>query len=176
MPLNLEGKKAIVEEVSQVAKDAVSLVGADYRGLSVTALTSLRSEAAKNGVYLKVVRNTLAKRAVQDTDFSCVADKLVGPLILGFSLKEPGAAARIMRDFAKEHEKFEIKLVSLSGEAYGPESLDKVASLPTYEEALSMLMNVMLAPITKLVRTMAEPYSKLVRTVAAVKDQKQSQG
>lgn len=174
MALNLQDKKAIVEEVSQQAKEALSLVGADYRGLSVSEMTELRSNARKAGVYLKVVRNTLARRAVDDTDFACVKEALVGPMVLAFSKDDPGAAARIIRDFAKGHDKLEVKMLSLGGKLLEANQLEAVASLPTYEEALSKLLSVMKGPIDKFVRTLAAPHTKLVRTFAAVADEKKN--
>lgn len=172
MALNLDDKKAIVDEVSQQAQQALSLVGADYRGLSVSEMTTLRAQARDAGVYLRVVRNTLARRAVDGTDFDCVKESLVGPLVLAFSNDNPGAAARIFRDFAKDHKALEVKMLSVGGKLLEASQLDAVASLPTYDEAISQLMSVMKAPIDKFVRTLAAPHTKLVRTFAAVADQK----
>ena len=172
MALKLEGKKAIVADVSKVAADALSVVTADYRGLSVAEMTDLRARARASGVYLRVVRNTLARLAVQDTDFACLQESLVGPLCLAFSLSEPGAAARLIRDFAKEHDNLEVKVLAISGQLLGPEHLKAISELPTREGAIAVLMAVMLAPITKFVRTAAEPYAKLTRTFAALGQQK----
>ena len=172
MALNLEDKKAIVDAVSHEAQQALSLVGADYRGLSVSEMTALRVSARDAGVYLKVVRNTLARRAVEGTDFDCVKESLVGPLVLAFSKDNPGAAARIFRDFAKDHKALEVKMLSLGGKLLDASQLDTVANLPTYDEAISQLMSVMKAPIDKFVRTLAAPHTKLVRTFAAVADEK----
>jgi len=124
-------------------------------------------------VYLRVVKNTLARRALAGTDYACMSESLVGPLLLAFSLEEPGAAARVIRDFAKEPEQLTPKLVAFGGQLYRPEELDRLASLPTKEQAIAMLMAVLKAPVEKLVRTLAEPHAKLVRTLAAVRDQKQ---
>ncbi len=172
MALNLEDKKAIVEEVSMQAKQSLSLLGADYRGLSVSEMTKLRALARKAGLYLKVVRNTLARRAIEGTDFECAKDALVGPLVLAFSKDDPGAAARVFRDFCKNHEKLKVKVLSLSGQLLDANQLDAVASLPTYDEAIAKLMSVMKAPVDKFVRTLAAPHAKLVRTFAAVAEQK----
>jgi large subunit ribosomal protein L10 len=172
--LNLEQKKSIVAEVAAVAAKAHSAVAAEYRGLSVVAMTALRSEGRKNGVYVRVVKNTLARRAVEGTDFACMQDGLVGPLILAFSKEEPGAAARLMQDFAKANEKMVIKLVSFGGKMLAPGDIDRLSKMPTREQALSMLMGVLQAPITKLVRTLAEPNAKMVRTFAALRDKKQA--
>ena len=174
MALNLEQKKSIVAEVAAVAAKAHSAVAAEYRGLSVVAMTALRSEGRKNGVYVRVVKNTLARRAVEGTDFACMQDGLVGPLILAFSKEEPGAAARLMQDFAKANDKMVIKLVSFGGKMLAPGDIDRLSKMPTREQALSMLMGVMLAPITKFVRTVSEPNAKMVRTFAALRDKQQA--
>lgn len=172
MAISLEQKKAVVEEVAEVASTAISAVVADYRGLTVTQMTELRAQARKAGVYLRVVRNTLTKRALQDTEFNCLNDSLVGPLCLALSHEAPSDAARLFKDFAKENNELEVKALAVGGNLYGPEQLDAVASLPTRDEALAKLLYVMKAPVEKFVRTLAEPHAKLVRTIAAVKDQK----
>ncbi len=172
MAIRLAEKKTIVAEVAEVAASAHSVVGAEYRGLSVTELTGLRASARESGVYLKVVRNTLARRAVEGTDFDCVKSELNGPLMLAFSREDPGAAARLIREFAKENDKLKVRLVSTGGQLLKPSEIDRLADLPTREMAISMLMAVMKAPIEKLVRTLNEPHAKLVRTIAAVRDQK----
>lgn len=168
MPLNIDDKKAIVEEVAKVAASAFSLVAADYRGLTVGEMTGLRSQARQTGVYLRVVRNTLARRALEGTEFSCVQSSLTGPLVLAFSTEEPGAAARLFRNFSKDHNNIEVKLLSVGGQLLGPDKLEAVASLPTRDEALSRLCAVMQAPIVKLARTLAEPSAKLVRTFGQI--------
>ncbi len=165
MALNLENKKAIVAEVSNVASNAISLVVAEYRGLSVPAMTTLRSNARKNGVYLRVIRNTLARKALEGTDFECMSDALVGPLVFGFAKNEPGAAAKLFKEFAKGNELFKVKALSVAGQYYDASKLDAVASLPSRLEALSQLAATLLAPATKLVRTIAEPHSGLVRAL-----------
>ena len=172
MPLNLEDKKSIVAEVSAVAAEAHSAIAAEYRGLSVEEMTELRAKARNGGVYLRVVKNTLAKRAVEGTDFECMRDGLIGPLVLAFSQEEPGAAARLVKDFAKEHDKLIPRLVSFGGEMLEASDLDRLASLPTRDQAISMLMAVMKAPTEKFVRTLNEVPGKLTRTVAAIRDQK----
>ncbi|MDX1838426.1 50S ribosomal protein L10 [Legionella taurinensis] len=173
MTITLAAKKAVVEEVNAVASKAISAVVADYRGLTVNQMTQLRSQARKSGVYLRVVRNTLTRRAFENTDFSCLSDKLVGPLFIALSLEAPSDAARLLKDFVKTFDKLEIKALSVGGKVYGAEQLDAVASLPTKDEAIAKLMFVMKAPIEKFVRTLAEPHAKLVRTVAAIKDKKE---
>ena len=172
MTLTLAGKKAVVAEVTAVASKAISAVVADYRGLTVNQMTSLRAEARKSGVYLRVVRNTLTRRAFEKTDFACLSDSLVGPLFVALSLDAPSDAARLLKGFTKTFEKLEIKALSIGGKVYGAEQLDYVASLPTRDEALAKLMYVMKAPIEKFVRTLAEPHANLVRTIAAIKEQK----
>ena len=174
MALNLEDKKALVAEVAEVAAKAQSVVAAEYRGLTVGQMTELRSKARKSGVYMRVVKNTLARKALAGTSFESVGSKLKGPLVLAFSKDDPGAAARVVKDFAKANEKLKATLVALGGQVFPGAELDKVASLPTREQALSMLLGVMKAPIQKFVGTLAAPGSKLVRTIAAVRDQKQA--
>lgn len=174
MPLNLEAKKAIVEELSAVVAQSVSAVTADYRGLTVGEMTDLRKQARDKGLYMRVVRNTLARRAVEGTDYACLNEALVGPTILLFSQDEPGAGARLMRDFMKDHKSLEVTALALDGGLLGPDHLKAVAELPSRDEALAQLMSVMKAPVTKFVRTLAEPYASAVRVMAQVRDQKEA--
>lgn len=174
MALNLADKKTIVSEVAAVAAEAHSAVAAEYRGLGVEDLTELRAKARQSGVYLKVVKNTLAKRALENTEFDCMRDGLVGPLILAFSQEDPGSAARLIKEFGKEHDKLKVTMLSIGGQLLQASDLDRLASLPTKDQAISMLMSVMKAPVEKFVRTLAEPHAKMVRTVAAIRDQKQA--
>jgi large subunit ribosomal protein L10 len=169
MALRLEDKQAMVTEVQAVARTAHSVVAAEYRGLTVTQITGLRAKARQSGVYMRVVKNTLARKAVAGTQYECIAGSLKGPLILAFSKDDPGAAARVVKEFAKTHDKLVPTLVSLGGRLFPATDLDRVASLPTKAQALAMMLGVLKAPISKLVRTLAEPHAKLVRTVAAVK-------
>jgi large subunit ribosomal protein L10 len=163
MALRLEDKQAIVAEVNEAAKTALSAVVADSRGVTVGAMTELRAQARANGVYLRVVRNTLARRAVEGTDYACLAETFTGPTILAFSNEHPGAAARLLKDFAKANEKFEVKGLAFEGEFIEAAQIDRLASLPTYEEA-----------IAKLMATIKEAAAgKLVRTLAAIRDQKE---
>lgn len=173
MALNLEDKKALVAEVAEVAAKAQSVVAAEYRGLTVGQMTELRSKARAQGVYMRVVKNTLARKAFAGTSFEPVGPKLKGPLVLAFSQDDPGAAARLVKDFAKANEKLVATLVSLGGQVLPAGELDKVASLPTREQALSMLLGVLKAPIQKFVATCAAPTVKLARTLDAVRAQKQ---
>ena len=175
MPLNLEDKRAIVVSVNAAASEALSAVVADYRGLSVAEMTNLRLRARETGVYLKVVRNTLAKRAVAGTEYECLTDALVGPTVLAFSQEDPGAAARLIKDFAKDHDALEVKALAIGGVAYDAKDIDILAKLPTRDEAIAQLMSVMQAPVAKFVRTLNEVPGKFVRTMAAVKDKKQQE-
>jgi large subunit ribosomal protein L10 len=152
--LNLDSKKAVVEEVAQYAAKAHSAVAAEYRGLTVTELTELRKTARETGVYLRVVKNTLAKRAVAGTEFECMQDGLVGPLLIAFSMEDPGCAARLISDFAKTHDKLITKVVAIGGQSYGASELARLARLPTRNQGISMLMSVMKAPVQKLVQTL----------------------
>lgn len=162
MALNLDGKIKVVEEVAKYASQAHSAVAAEYLGLTVAELTELRNTARETGVYLRVVKNTLAKRAVSGTDFECMQDKLVGPLILAFSMEDPGSAARLVNDFAKKNDKLVAKVVAIGGESHDASELKRLASLPTRDQGISMVMSVIKAPV-----------GKLARTLAAIRDQKQ---
>jgi len=167
LALNLEQKKAIVAEVADVASSAHSAIAAEYRGLTVEDLTELRKQARNNGVYLRVVKNTLAKRAVADTEFECMTEGFSGPLVLAFSQEDPGAAARVIHDFVKDHEDMIVKMVSISGKLLDPSEIKTLAKMPTYEQAISILMATMKA-------TLNEVPGKLVRTVAAIRDAKEA--
>lgn len=171
--MNLEEKQAIVAQVAEVAKEALSVVAAEYRGLSVSEMTALRVQARKSDVHLRVIRNTLARRAFQGTPYECLNDSLVGPVILAFAKTEPSASARLIRDFAKTNEKLKAKALSLEGKFYSGQHLESIAKLPTRIEAITKLVGVLQAPVSKFVRTLAEPSAKLVRCLAAVRDQKQ---
>jgi len=174
MALNFEQKKAVVAEVADAANKALAAVAAEYRGLTVEEMTDLRVQARKEGVFLKVAKNTLVRRAVEGTDYECMQDSLTGPLLFAFSMEDPGAAARLVKDYSKGHDKLVAKLVAVGGELYGASELERLSSLPTYDQGIALLMSVMKAPIEKFVRTLAEPHAKLVRTVAAVRDEKQA--
>ncbi len=174
MALTFDQKQVVVAEVAEVAAAAYSAVAAEYRGITVEKLTTLRVKARQQGVYLRVVKNTLARIAVRGTEFECMSEGMVGPLVLAFSMEDPGAAARLMRDAAKENDKLNIKLVALGGQLVAASEIDRVANLPTRDQAISMLMSVMQAPVAKFVRTLNEVPGKLVRTVAAIRDQKEA--
>lgn len=174
MALNLEQKKEVVAELAEVASSAMSLVAAKYDGLTVAHLTDLRVKARKNGVYLRVVKNTLARRAVKGTDFECVSDALTGPLLYAFSKEDPGAAGRLIKDFAKTNDKLVTKVVAVGGKLYGAAELDRLASLPTRDQALSMLLGILTQPATQLVRVLSEPAASLARAMRAVGERQQA--
>ncbi|WP_057832894.1 50S ribosomal protein L10 [Colwellia sp. TT2012] len=162
MAINLDDKKAIVAEVQEAANGAQSVVIADARGVPVEAITVLRKQARENGVWMKVVRNTLARRAVEGTEFECVKDVFKGPSLIAFSSEHPGAAARLFTDFAKTNEKFELKAAAFEGNTV---DVNMLAKLPTYDEAIAQLMSVMKEASA----------GKLVRTIAALRDQKEQE-
>ena len=174
MPIGLKEKQAIVAEVNETAQAALSAVMADYRGVTVDAMTQLRKSARESGVQVRVIRNTLAKRAFEGTELECMNEALTGPCIVAFAMEDPGASARLFKDFAKEQEAFEIKALSVGGKLLPAEQIDALAKLPTRDEALALLMAVMQAPVTKLVRTMNDIPGRVTRAVAAVRDQKQA--
>lgn len=168
MALKLEDKKAIVAEVADVAAKSVFAIVANYRGLTVAQMTALRSKVRQSGSYLRVVPNTLARRAVDNTNFACLKEKLVGPVILLFSSNDAGDAARLVRDFAKDNKLFEVQALTFGMSLLPSAALENVANLPTRDQAISLLMSVIKAPVTKFVRTLAEPYAQCVRVVAAI--------
>ena len=160
MALNLSQKQEVVAELAEVAAKAHSLVAAEYAGTTVAQMTAMRKKARESGVYLRVVKNTLASRAVAGTEFEVVKDVLVGPLLYAFSMEEPGAAGRLIKEFAKDNEKLQAKIVSVEGKLLPASHVDVLASLPTREQALSMLA-----------RVLAEPATMFARVVKAVADQ-----
>ncbi len=165
MAIGLKDKKAIVAEVNEAAKVAQSVVVADSRGVTVAAMTELRKQARAEQVQLRVVRNTLAKRAFEGTTYECLSNEFVGPTLIAFSMEHPGAAARLFKEFAKNQKAFEVKALAYEGELIPAKDIDRLASLPTYEEALA-----------KLMATMKEASAgKLVRTLAALRDKKQEE-
>jgi large subunit ribosomal protein L10 len=167
MALRLEDKKALVQEVNAVAGDSVTAVAAEYRGLTVAEMTELRKEARNAGVYMRVVKNTLARRAVEGTEFECMQDTLKGPILLAFAKDDPGAAARVIKNFAKEHDALQAVSLSAGGQLLPASDLATLADLPTLDQARAMLLGVMMAPMTKLARTLAEPSAMLARTLSA---------
>lgn len=172
MALRLADKQAIVAEVQEVASTALSVVAAEMSGSKVGQMTRLRAEARKADVYLRVVKNTLAHRAVESTEFACIQPALVGQIILAFSRKEPGAAARLLRDFCKKNDSIQVRALAIGGNLLPASDLDTLANLPTRDEAIAMFLRTMNAPVTKLVRTMAETYTQIVRVISAAGDKK----
>ncbi len=173
MPLTLQQKQNVVGEVAEVAAQAHSVIAAEYQGLTVGEMTELRVKARESNVQMRVVKNTLAKRAFDGTDYACMNDALEGQMVYAFSMEEPGGAARVIKDYAKDNEKLVVKLIALGGELLEPSEIKRLASMPTYDQAISMLMAVMKAPLDKFARTLNEVPGKLTRTVAAIRDQKQ---
>jgi large subunit ribosomal protein L10 len=159
MALNLSQKQEVVAELADVAAKAHSLIAAEYAGTTVSQLTEMRKKARESGVFLKVVKNTLATRAVAGTEYECVKDALVGPLLYAFSLEEPGAAGRLIKEFAKGNDKLQPKVVAVGGQMYPASHVEVLASLPTREQALAMLA-----------RVLAEPAAMFARAVKAVAD------
>jgi large subunit ribosomal protein L10 len=157
-----------------VAGKAHSLVASEYAGLTVAQLTELRKKAREGGVYLRVAKNTLVFRAVAGTDYECVKDALTGPLLYAFSNEDPGAAGRLVKDFAKTNDKLQARLVAIGGKAYPASHVDVLASLPTRDQALGMLLSLMVQPATKLVRTLAEPANMLARTLGQVAERQKA--
>ena len=174
MALNLEQKKAVVAEMADAANKALAAVAAEYRGLTVEEMTELRAKAREGGVFLKVAKNTLVHRAIEGTEYECMQESLTGPLLFAFSMEDPGAAARLVKDYSKDHDNLIAKLVAVGGDLYDASELERLSNLPTYDQGIAILMGVMKAPIEKFVRTLAEPHTKMVRTVAAVRDSKQA--
>jgi large subunit ribosomal protein L10 len=173
MSLNIEQKKAVVAEVSKVLADAQATMLAEYRGLSVAQMTTLRRKAHESKVYLRVVKNTLARRAVEGTEFECLKDQMVGPLAYAIS-NDPVAVAKILSEFAKDNEHLKIKAAAMGGKLMSVAQVQALAKLPGREQLLAMLLGTMQAPIQKFVRTLNEVPARFVRTLAAVRDAKQA--
>ena len=171
MSLNLEQKKAVVVEVSEQVSTAQAIIVAEYRGLQVGEMTELRAQARKSGVYLRVLKNTLVRRAVEGTPFSGLANEMVGPLVFGIS-SDPVSAAKVLSDFAKANDKFIIKAGAMPNQVMDVNGVEALASLPSREELLAKLLGTMQAPVAKFVRTLNEVPTKFVRGLAAVRDQK----
>ena len=154
MALNLSQKQEVVAELADVAAKAHSLIAAEYAGITVSQMTKMRKKARETGVFLKVVKNTLASRAMVGTEYECVKDALVGPLLYAFSQEDPGAAGRLIKEFAKGNDKLQAKVVSMGGKLYPGSHLDVIASLPTRDQALSMLLSVLVEPATRVARAL----------------------
>jgi large subunit ribosomal protein L10 len=173
LSLNLEEKKAVVAEVSEQVAKAQAIVLAEYRGIEVGEMTKLRAQARNSGVYLRVLKNTLVRRAVDGTPFSGLADNMVGPLVFGISA-DPVAAAKVLNDFAKSNDKFVIKAGGMPNQVMDANGVKALASMPSREELLAKLLGTMQAPVAKFVRTLNEVPTSFVRGLAAVRDQKQA--
>jgi len=171
MALDFKSKKALVAEVNSVAASARSAIAAEYRGLTVAEMTALRVAARNSGVYVKVVKNTLARKAIAGTEFECMQESLKGPLLLAFSREDPGSAARVIKNFAKEHEKLVTVSVAIGGQLLEASELARLASLPTLDEARAMLLRTLQAPLAQLVRLLNEPAAMLARTLKAHSEQ-----
>lgn len=174
MPLTLQQKQGVVSEVTEVAKQAHSVIAAEYQGLTVGEMTQLRIKARESSVHLRVVKNSLARRAFEGTDYGCMCDVLQGQMVYAFSMEDPGGAARVLKDYADTNKNLVVRLIAFGGELLDPSEIKRLASLPTYDQAISLLMAVMKAPVEKLVRTMNDVPGRLTRTIAAVRDQKQA--
>lgn len=171
MGLNLEQKKAVVAEVSAQLAKAQAVVIAEYRGTEVGAMTQLRAKARGAGVYFRVLKNTLARRAMANTSFAGLSDKMLGPLAYGISA-DPVAAAKILHEFAKENENFVIRGGAMANLVMTSRDIANLAKMPSREQLLARLVGTMQAPIAKFVRTLNEVPGKFVRTLAAIRDQK----
>jgi large subunit ribosomal protein L10 len=172
--LNLNQKREIVSEVKKAADSAVLGVVAEYSGLGVSELNELRKGAREEQIFLRVIRNTLAKRALSETSFACLSDSLKGPVLIAFAQDEPKTVAALMRDFRKKNDRLVVTALALANQLFSGEALEQFAKLPSRKEALTILVSVIQAPVQKFVRTLVEPYAKLTRVVAAIANQKKS--
>ena len=172
MGLNRTEKAAVVDEIGAKVASAGVIVVAEYRGLGVGNMTQLRAKARTSGVYLRVLKNTLARRAVKDTPFEKLADQMIGPLVYGIS-SDPVATAKVLNEFAKANDKFVIKAGAMPNAVISPKEVAALANMPSREQLLSMLLGTMQAPVAKFVQTLNEVPSRFVRTLAAVRDQKE---
>ncbi len=170
--LKIEDKKLIVSELADVVSKAISAGVADYRGLTVAEMAKLREQARQQGIYLKVVRNTLAKRAIADSEFVCLNEALVGSVFVMFAENEPGAIARLLKEAIKDNDKLQVRALAVGNKLFTADALEAIANLPNREQALGCLLLTLKAPVTKLAQTTQEIYGKLVRTVAAIRDKK----
>lgn len=175
MGLNFEAKQAVVAEVAEVAVKSLSVIVAEYSGLTVADMTELRKSARDEGVYLRVVRNTLARRALEGTNFACINEDLTGQTVLAFSGRDVGSAAKVIRDFIKQNGKLAVRSVALENKLLQPSDIHVLADLPNKEEALAMLMGTMIAPVSKLLGTFSGVTQKIVGTVRAIADQKRAE-
>ncbi len=174
MPLKLKEKKDLVEDLHEIAGRAQAAIALEYRGMDAGQMTGLRQAARSQGVHLRVVRNTLARRALQETDFACLAEILTGPVLLALALEDPAEAARMLRGFLGEDRPLKVRGLAIGRKLLPASDLVRLADLPSASEALARLLGVLEAPLSKLVGVLAAPTVKLVRTLAAVRDQKAS--
>ena len=170
MPLTIEQKKVVVEELNSIASLSVSAAIAEYRGLNVAEITKLRTRARESGVYLKVVKNSLSKKALADTNFECLTQALQGPIIIALSADNLASPARLFKDFGKDYEHLKTVGLAIDGDAYPSSDLDRIARLPTRDEAYSIIAGLMKAPIEKALRTLNEVPIKLARLILAIKE------
>ena len=170
MPLRIEQKKAVVEELNSMASTSVSAAIAEYRGLNVAEITKLRTRARESGVYLKVVKNSLSKQALTGTDFECLTQALQGPIMIALSADDLASPARLFKDFGKDYEHLKTVGLAIDGDAYPSSDLDRIARLPTRDEAYSIIAGLMKAPIEKALRTLNEVPIKLARLILAIKE------
>ena len=171
MGLTLEQKQSVVAEVNAVAAAAPAAVAAEYKGLNVAEMTALRRSARDAGIYLRVVRNTLARRALEGTRFECMRETLSGPLLLAFSNEEPGSAAKVIRDFAEDNGKLAVRLIAVDGQLLDTAQIDSVANMPTLDQARSMFLGLLQAPPGKFLRVLSEPEAKFLRVLDARREQ-----
>ena len=172
MPLNLEQKKELVKEVSDVLLNADTILTADYRGLTANQLSEFRKIARTPGIYIKIVKNNMLKMALKDSEYANIGDKIIGPQIFATATDNPGEFAKLVKKFIDNNENIELKSLAYKGKELDLSEIKKLASLPTYEEAISMLMSIMQAPVQKLMATMTAVPTKMVRTLDAVKGTK----
>lgn len=171
----IKAKEQAVAELNEVAKKSHAMVAVHYRGMNVSSMTALRSAAKKQNVYIKVIKNTLARRALSDSQYVGVVDKIVGPIVLAFSMEEPGSAAKVMKDFVKQYESLKVQVIGVESGVYPASALSKIADMPNKEQAIAILLGALQSPIRNLACTLQETYATLVRVVDQVAKQRESQ-
>ena len=173
MPLRIEQKKAVVEELHSIASSSVSAAIAEYRGLNVAEITKLRTKARESEIYLKVVKNSLSKKALADTNFECLTQALQGPIIIALSADDIASPARLFKDFGKDYEHLKTVGLVIDGDVFPSSELDRIAKLPTRNEAYSTIVGLMKAPLEKALRTLNEIPVKFTRLILTVKENKE---
>ena len=173
MPLRIEDKQRLVQELNAIASSSIAGAVADFSGLNVTEITELRTKARESGVYLKVVKNTLSKRAFSDTSFECLTENLKGPIIIALSKDDLASPARLFKDFSKDYQQLKTVSLAIDGNAFPASDLERIAQLPTQQEAYSIIVRLLQAPIEKAVRTLKEIPTKFTRITVALKDNKE---